>query len=61
LIHKGPYETLRHSYGKVFNYLNEKGYEAERPTREVYLKGPGQIFKGTPNNYLTEIQVPIKG
>ena len=61
LIHKGPYETLRHSYGKVFNYLNEKGYKAERPTREVYRKGPGLIFKGNPNNYLTEIQVLIEG
>lgn len=60
LIHKGPYETLRHSYGKIFNYLNEKGYEAERPTREVYRKGPGLIFKGNPNNYLTEIQVLIR-
>jgi hypothetical protein len=30
------------------------------PTREVYLKGPGMIFKGNPKRYLTEIQVPIR-
>ncbi len=29
------------------------------PTREVYLKGPGIIFKGNPKNYLTEIQLPL--
>ena len=29
------------------------------PTREVYLKGPGLIFKGNPNRYLTEIQLPL--
>jgi hypothetical protein len=30
------------------------------PTREVYVKGPGLIFKGNPKNYLTEIQLPFK-
>lgn len=30
------------------------------PTREVYVKGPGMIFKGNPKNYLTEIQLPFK-
>jgi hypothetical protein len=28
--------------------------------REVYVKGPGLIFKGNPKNYLTEIQLPFK-
>ena len=28
--------------------------------REVYLKGPGMIFKGNPKNYLTEIQLPVE-
>jgi hypothetical protein len=27
------------------------------PTREVYLQGPGMLFKGNPARYLTEIQV----
>ena len=29
-------------------------------TREVYLKGPGMIFKGNPKNYLTEIQMLVR-
>ncbi len=57
LIHKGPYENLRHSYGKIFSYMNDKGYKVQLPTREIFRKGPGMIFKGNPNNYLTEIQV----
>lgn len=57
LIHKGPYETLKDSYKKVFGYLNQKGYRPVGPTREVYRKGPGMILKGNPKNYLTEIQV----
>lgn len=59
LIHKGPYETLSNSYKKIYNYINEKGYEVILPTREVYLKGPGMIFKWNPKNYLTEIQLMI--
>ncbi len=60
LIHRGPYENLHESYKQVFGYINEKGYTSKIPSREVYLKGPGMIFKGNPNNYLTEIQVLIE-
>ncbi len=59
LIHQGSYEKLGDSYGKIFNYINENGYNYSTPTREVYIKGPGFIFKGNPNNYLTEIQILI--
>jgi len=60
LIHKGPYDTLSESYRTLFSYIKEKGYKTLLPSREVYLKGPGIIFKGNPNNYLTEIQVFLK-
>jgi DNA-binding transcriptional MerR regulator len=60
LLHKGPYENLGRSYSKILAYTKEHGYEIETPTREVYLKGPGMIFKGNPKKYLTEIQMLIK-
>jgi DNA-binding transcriptional MerR regulator len=56
LIHKGPYKNLTESYKKIYAYANEKSYKLKLPTREVYLKGPGMIFKGNANNYITEIQ-----
>jgi len=59
-IHKGPYEELGRSYEKVFQYIREKGLKAVFPSREVYVKGPGMIFKGNPKKYLTEIQIPIE-
>lgn len=59
LIHKGPYETISRSYEKVMAYIKEKGYTPKLPIREIYLKGPGMIFKGNPQNYLTEIQFLI--
>ncbi len=60
LIHKGEYERLSESYKRIFTYINEKGYKTKLPTREVYIKGPGMIFKGNPKNYLTEIQIMIE-
>jgi DNA-binding transcriptional MerR regulator len=60
LLHQGPYEELGRSYAKILDYLNQKGWQAELPTREVYIKGPGMIFKGNPKKYLTEIQMLIK-
>jgi effector-binding domain-containing protein len=59
LVHQGPYEELSRSYARIMKYAKERGYEIELPTREVYLKGPGMIFRGNPAKYLTEIQLPI--
>lgn len=60
LLHRGPYDQLGPSYAKVFGYVHQKGYKPLSPTREVYVKGPGMIFKGNPKKYLTEIQIPIE-
>lgn len=59
LIHKGPHDQLGRSYAKILEYIKSKGYTIHSPTREVYIKGPGMIFKGNPINYLTEIQMLI--
>ena len=59
LIHRGPYDELRRSYARILKYVADRGYEGQLPSREVYLKGPGMIFKGNPQRYLTEIQIPI--
>lgn len=60
LVHQGPYDTLGRSYARLLDYAKEQGYEIDVPTREVYVKGPGMIFKGNPKKYLTEIQLPIR-
>jgi DNA-binding transcriptional MerR regulator len=59
LIHVGPYQELGRSYARVLKYAKDRGYEVSLPTREVYLKGPGMIFRGNPRKYLTEIQLPV--
>lgn len=57
LLHQGPYDQLGRSYAKLFEYVKQQGYRVACPTREIYVKGPGMIFKGNPKNYLTEIQL----
>jgi DNA-binding transcriptional MerR regulator/effector-binding domain-containing protein len=59
LLHKGPYDQLGRSYERILRYVHDRGYKIETPTREVYLKGPGLIFRGNPKRYLTEIQILI--
>jgi effector-binding domain-containing protein len=61
VVHKGPYEQIGRSYAKLIEYVQQKGYEVEPPSREIYPKGPGMIFRGNPRNYLTEIQVLVRG
>jgi DNA-binding transcriptional MerR regulator len=60
LIHRGPYTTLGRSYARVFSHIRDRGYESLSPSREVYVKGPGIIFKGNPHWYLTEIQLLVR-
>jgi DNA-binding transcriptional MerR regulator/effector-binding domain-containing protein len=59
LLHRGPYEQLGRSYAKIMKHAGQKNFQVALPTREIYVKGPGMIFKGNPKNYLTEIQLPI--
>jgi DNA-binding transcriptional MerR regulator/effector-binding domain-containing protein len=61
LIHRGPYDQLGRSYAKIMKHVRAAEMKITLPTREVYLKGPGMIFKGNPKNYLTEIQLPLGG
>lgn len=60
LLHQGPYEELGRSYEKILGYIQDKGYKPQLPSREVYIKGPGMIFRGNPKKYLTEIQILIE-
>jgi DNA-binding transcriptional MerR regulator len=60
LMHLGPYEELGRSYALILGHARDRGLEIVPPTREVYHKGPGMIFKGNPRKYLTEILVLVR-
>jgi effector-binding domain-containing protein len=59
-IHTGPYENLNKAYKAILDYAQQHNLNIITPSRERYIKGPGFIFKGNPNNYVTEIIMPIK-
>lgn len=61
LRHLGPYTQLGRSYARLLRHAREHSLTLDLPSREVYLKGPGMIFRGNPQKYLTEIQIPLKG
>ncbi len=59
LVHRGSYDQLGRSYAKILGEVERRKSKLSLPTREVYLKGPGILFKGNPKNYLTEIKLPL--
>jgi len=61
LVHVGAYDELGRSYAALFEEVRRRGLVPRLPTREVYLKGPGMVFRGNPKKYLTEIQIPVEG
>jgi len=60
IVHKGPYGTQGTSYMKLFDYCSKNGYKQAAPIIERYIKGPGFIFAGNPDNYLTELIILLQ-
>lgn len=56
ITHVGPYERISQAYKKIMDHLVDKDIKYQTPIREIYKKGPGMIFKGNPEKYVTEIQ-----
>lgn len=57
--HIGGYETISNAYKAIYDYAQEHNIQIKSPTREIYLKGPGMVFKGNPNKYQTQLIIPI--
>jgi len=58
--HTGSYENLHAAYKALVDYANEHHLNCVTPSREIYVKGPGMIFKGNEDNYVTEIIIPFE-
>lgn len=58
VYHKGSYSTLRGAYSFLLKYIDENGLEIIEPIRERYIDGMWN--KEKEEDWLTEIQVPIK-
>ena len=58
IYHKGAYNNLRDSYNIILKYIEDNGYEIIDNARECYIDGCWN--KENEEDYLTEIQFPVK-
>ncbi len=58
VMHKGPYEGLGKAYAYIFKWIDENGYNTIDKPRESYIDGIWN--KENEEDWLTEIQVPVK-
>jgi len=58
--HIGSYETINLAYKALTDYAAANSLETVLPSREIYIKGPGMIFAGNPNKFVTEVMIPLK-
>ena len=58
VYHKGSYQRLTEAYRFILDYLKENHLEYSDLFREIYIDG--RWNKENEEDYLTEIQVPLK-
>lgn len=58
IYHKGAYDNLRDSYNILLKFIEDNGYEIIDNPRECYIDGCWN--KDWVDDYLTEIQFPVK-
>ena len=58
IYHRGPYENFGRTYSAVFKWIEDNGLEIIGQPRESYIDGIWN--KEDQNDWLTEIQVPVK-
>lgn len=58
VLHKGPYSTLGLAYAFAYEWIRDNGYEAIGAPRESYIDGIWN--KDSEDEWLTELQIPIK-
>ncbi len=47
IMPRHAHDNIRVAHKEAWS-LKDQGYDVVLPTREVYIKGPGMIFKGNP-------------
>ncbi|MEG0692563.1 MAG: MerR family transcriptional regulator [Oscillospiraceae bacterium] len=58
VMHKGPYNTLSNAYSFIMKWIEDNGYSMTDYPRESYIDGIWN--KENDEDWLTEIQVPVK-
>jgi hypothetical protein len=60
ILHIGPYSTEEPDIRRLHEFVRSRGYRIVGEHEEEYVRGPGMIFVGDPNKYLTIIRVRVE-
>ncbi|MCE5191205.1 MAG: GyrI-like domain-containing protein [Actinomycetia bacterium] len=55
-MHHGPYDTVGPTYEELWAWIGANGYIVTGPPMEIYYSDPARV---PPEEYLTEVQIPI--
>jgi effector-binding domain-containing protein len=58
IVHHGSFSTISKTFDMLFEWMKQNSYQADGPIREIYHKGDWAT--NNPDEYITEVQVPIK-
>jgi hypothetical protein len=59
LLHAGPYSREEPDIRQLLAFIASRGYRAIGDHEEEYVRGPGMIFAGDPEKYLTIIRLRV--
>lgn len=58
IVHNGSFATINKTFDMLFEWIQQNNYLANGPVREIYHKGDWAT--DNPEEYVTEMQIPIK-
>jgi hypothetical protein len=60
ILHLGAYDQERDTVRLLKEFVASQGYAIAGDHEEEYLRGPGFLFRGNPERYLTLIRYPVR-
>ena len=58
IVHNGSFSSIPATYTRLYEWMRYNQYQANGPLREIYHKGDWAT--DNPNEYVTELQIPLK-
>jgi hypothetical protein len=60
ILHVGSYSTEKPDVARLLQFISANGYRGVGEHEEEYVKGPGMLFAGDPDQYLTIIRLRVE-
>jgi len=60
ILHVGSYSTEKPDIERLLQFISANGYRVVGEHEEEYVKGPGMLFAGDPEQYLTIIRLRVE-